>query len=174
MSLLIKLFLCFLKIGAFGFGGGYAMLPLIEREIVTNHHWINYKEFIDIIGISQMTPGPIAINSATFVGYKVSGFWGSLCATIGVVTISFILVSIATHYILKFKESVLIKSTLMGMRPALIGLIICAFLSLAKESYHDAKSIIMGIFIMVLLLSKKIHPILIIVIAGVLGIIFYR
>ncbi len=173
MTLLIQLFLSFLKIGAFGFGGGYAMLPLIEREIVNNHNWINYKEFIDIIGISQMTPGPIAINSATFVGYKVAGFWGSLVGTLGVVTISFILVSIATHYIIKFKESKIMKSTLMGMRPALIGLIICAFLSLAKESYHDIKSIIIGLIIMALLLYKKIHPILIIVIAGILGIMFY-
>lgn len=173
MPIIIKLFLSFFKIGIFGFGGGYAMLPLIEREIVLTHHWINYKEFIDIIGISQMTPGPIAINSATFVGYKVAGFWGSLFATLGVVTFSFILVSIATHYIMKFKESKTMKATLMGMRPALIGLIISAFLSLAKESYHDTKSVIIGIFIMILLLSKKIHPILIIVIAGVLGVVFY-
>ncbi|WPC42363.1 chromate transporter [Clostridium sp. JS66] len=174
MSLLVKLFLCFLKIGAFGFGGGYTILPLIEREIVTNNHWINYKEFIDIIGISQITPGPITINSATFVGYKVSSFWGSLYATIGVVIFPFILVSVATHYILKFKESIFIKSVLIGMRPALIGLIICAFLSLAKESYYDLKSITIGVFIMILLLNKKIHPIIIIVISGILGIIFYR
>lgn len=174
MHLFFKIFLSFLKIGAFSFGGGYAMLPLIEREIVTKNNWINYKEFIDIIGISQMTPGPIAINSATFVGYKVAGFWGSLAGTFGVVTFSFILVSIATHYVMKFKESTIMKSVLMGMRPALIGLIISAFLSLAKESYQDLKSIIIGIFILVLLLSKKIHPILIIVIAGITGLIFYR
>lgn len=173
MPVIIKLFLSFLKIGVFGFGGGYAMLPLIEREIVNNHHWISYKEFIDIIGISQITPGPISINSATFVGYKVSGFWGSLWATLGVITFSFILVSIATHYIMKFKESKIMKSVLLGMRPALIGLIISAFLSLAKESYHDIKSIIIGILIMALLLSKKLHPIIIIMLSGILGIIFY-
>ncbi|WP_125151929.1 chromate transporter [Clostridium rectalis] len=173
MGNVISLFLVFLKIGAFSFGGGYAMLPFIEREIVNNKGWINFQEFSDIIGISQMTPGPVAINSATFVGYKVSKVWGSIAATLGVVAISFFLVSIATHYILKFKESKIIKSSLMGMRPALIGLIISAFLSLAIESYKDFKSIIIGIIIMVLLLSKKIHPILVIVVAGVLGIIMY-
>lgn len=149
------------------------MLPLIEREIVNNKGWITFREFTDIIGISQMTPGPVAINSATFVGYKVGGFWGSAFATLGVVSFSFLLVSIATHYIMKFKESKVMKASLMGMRPALIGLIISAFLSLAKESYKDFKSIIIGIGVTGLLLSKKVNPILVIVIAGIAGIIFY-
>lgn len=174
MYTLLQIFWSFFKIGAFSFGGGYAMLPLIEREIVTHRHWISYKDFIDIIGISQMTPGPIAINSATFVGYKVSGFWGSVAGTVGVTAFSFILVSIATHYIIKFKESTAIKAVLLGMRPAAIGLIISAFLSLAKESYYDVKSVIIGVIIMAILLSKKVHPILTIVIAGLLGILFYR
>ena len=173
MSILIKIFLAFLKIGAFSFGGGYAMLPLIEREIVNNHNWITFKEFIDIIGISQMTPGPIAINSATFVGYKISGILGAISGTVGVITVSFILVSIAHHYISKFKESYIMKAALAGMRPALIGLIISVFLSLGRESYKDIKSIIIGIIIMALLFTNKLHPILIIVISGVLGVIFY-
>lgn len=174
MHIILQIFWSFFKIGAFSFGGGYAMLPLIEHEIVNSHRWITYKEFIDIIGISQMTPGPIAINSATFVGYKVSGFLGSTAGTIGVVTFSFILVSIATHYVIKFKESQTMKAVLLGMRPALIGLIVSAFISLAKESYHDIKSVIIGVFILGLLLSKKVHPILIIVIAGIVGVIFYK
>ncbi|KAJ51129.1 chromate transporter protein [Clostridium tetanomorphum DSM 665] len=173
MNLLIQLFISFFKIGAFSFGGGYAMLPLIEREIVNNKQWINFQEFSDIIGISQMTPGPIAINSATFVGYKVGGIYGSLCATLGVISFSFLLVSIATHYILKFRESKVLTAALMGMRPALIGLIISAFLSLAKGAYKDLKSVIIGVLIMGTLLSKKIHPILVIGIAAILGVIFY-
>ncbi len=173
MSILFEIFLSFLKIGAFSFGGGYAMLPLIEREIVTNHNWITFKEFIDIIGISQMTPGPIAINSATFVGFKVSGVLGSIAGTLGVVSFSFILVSIANHYILKFKESHIMKAALAGMRPALIGLIISVFLSLGRESYKDIKSIVIGIIVFSLLLINKIHAILIIIISGILGIIFY-
>jgi len=173
MSNLIKIFLSFFKIGAFSFGGGYAMLPLIQREIVNSHKWITFKEFIDIIGISQMTPGPIAINSATFVGYKVNGILGSISATLGVVSFSFILVSIANHYIVKFKESYIMKAALAGMRPALIGLIISVFLSLGKESYKDIKSVVIGIIILGLLLTNKLHPIIIIVISGVLGIVFY-
>lgn len=173
MSTLIEIFLSFLKIGAFSFGGGYAMLPLIEREIVNSHNWITFKEFIDIIGISQMTPGPIAINSATFVGFKVSGILGSISATLGVVSFSFILVSIANHYIVKFKESYIMKAALAGMRPALIGLIISVFLSLGKESYKDIKSVIIGFIILGLLFTNKLHPILVIMISGLLGIVFY-
>lgn len=173
MNIIFKIFLSFFKIGAFSFGGGYAMLPLIEREIVTNNHWIDKTQFIDIIGISQMTPGPIAINSATFVGYKVSGLLGSISGSIGVVTFSFILVTIATHYIIKFKESKYIKSALIAMRPALIAFIISSFLSLAKDSYTDIKSILIALIIGGLLFKSKIHPIVIILLSGVLGIIFY-
>ena len=104
MDLLIRLFVAFLKIGAFSFGGGYAMLPFIQREIVNKNNWIDVNEFMDIIGISQMTPGPIAINSATFVGYDVSGILGSIMATLGVVFTSFILVSIISKMLEKFNE----------------------------------------------------------------------
>lgn len=173
MNLLIKLFIVFLKIGAFSFGGGYAMLPFIQREIVDNNNWINVNEFMDIIGISQMTPGPISINSATFVGYKVSGILGSIMSTLGVVFTSFILVSIISKMLEKFKESSIIKSALLGMRPALIALIIKAFLDLAKESYLDLKSLIIASIIGLVLLSKKVHPILVIVLAAIIGLVFY-
>ena len=173
MELALKLFLAFLKIGAFSFGGGYAMLPFIQREIVEKNNWIDINEFMDIIGISQMTPGPIAINSATFVGYKVLGVLGSIMATLGVIFTSVILISIISKMLEKFKESVVIKAALMGMRPVLIALIIKAFWDLAKESYLDLKSLIIAGIIGLVLLSKKVHPILVIVLAGVIGLIFY-
>lgn len=173
MSILIQLFFTFLKIGTFSFGGGYAMIPFIQREIIENHQWINNNVFMDIIGISQMTPGPVAINSATFVGYKVSGVLGSIVATLGVVTMSFILVSIASKAMEKFKESKVLKGALLGMRPVLIALIIQAFFDLAKDAYIDIKSVIITLIIGGLLISKKVHPIIGIVISGILGIIFY-
>ena len=173
MEILIRLYLAFLKIGTFSFGGGYAMLPFMQKEIVENNAWISMSEFSDIIGISQMTPGPVAINSATFVGYKVGGIIGSAIATIGVVTTSFILVSIISKILNKFKESIVIRSMLAGMRPILIALIIYAFIDLAKEAYVDLKSIIITLIIGVILFSKKVHPILVIVIASILGLFFY-
>lgn len=174
MKILLMLYLAFLKIGTFSFGGGYAMLPFIQKEIVEKNKWIDSTEFTDIIGISQMTPGPVAINSATFVGYKVSGVLGSVFATLGVITTSFILVLIINKVLDKFKESKTVKAALLGMRPVLIALIIYAFLDLAKDAYIDLKSIIITLLIGAALLSQKVHPILVIVIAALLGLVFYR
>ncbi|MBQ6819856.1 MAG: chromate transporter [Clostridium sp.] len=173
MDLLIRVFIEFLKIGTFSFGGGYAMLPFIQKEIVEKNNWININEFMDIIGISQMTPGPIAINSATFVGYKISGVIGSITATLGVVFTSFILVSIINKFLEKFKESIIIKSALLGMRPVLIALILKAFIDLAIESYMDGKSIVIAFIIIGVLMGKKIQPISLIIFSGIMGIIFY-
>ena len=173
METLLKLLFTFFKIGLFSFGGGYAMIPFMQREIIEKHQWLNSSEFVDIIGISQMTPGPVSVNSATFVGYKVSGIVGSIFATLGITVISFILVSIASKAIDKFKESKYLKAALLGMRPVLIALIINAFISLAKDAYVDVKSIIVTLIVGGCLLSKKIHPILTIVIAGLLGIILW-
>ena len=173
MEPLLKLLFTFFKIGLFSFGGGYAMIPFMQREIIEKHQWLSSSEFVDIIGISQMTPGPVSVNSATFVGYKVSGIVGSIFATLGITVISFILVSIASKAIDKFKESKYLKAALLGMRPVLIALIINAFISLAKDAYVDVKSIIVTLIVGGCLLSKKIHPILTIVIAGLLGIILW-
>lgn len=173
METLLKLLFTFFKIGLFSFGGGYAMIPFMQREIIEKHQWLSSSEFVDIIGISQMTPGPVSVNSATFVGYKVSGIVGSIFATLGITVISFILVSIASKTIDKFKESKYLKAALLGMRPVLIALIINAFISLAKDAYVDVKSIIVTLIVGGCLLSKKIHPILTIVIAGLLGIILW-
>lgn len=173
MIILLKLFFVFFKIGAFSFGGGYAMLPFIEREIVDNNKWISKSDFVDMIGISQMTPGPISINAATFAGYKVKGVLGSIAATIGISITSFILVSIIQKAMEKFKDSEIIKAMIMGMKPVIIALIINSFISLASTAYVDYKAIIITIITGIMLISKKIHPILTIVIAAVLGIILY-
>lgn len=173
MKVLIKLFISFLRIGGFSFGGGYAMIPFIQREVVEQNNWISIKQFLDIIGISQMTPGPIAINTATFVGYTVYGVLGGITATIGVVIVSFILVLLLSEVMQKLKESEIITGALKGMRPVLVALIIKAFIDLGKESYVDLESIIITLIIGIILLSKKVHPILVIIISGILGLILY-
>lgn len=173
MDILIKLFLTFLKIGTFSFGGGYAMLPFIQEAVVDENGWLTINEFLDIIGISQMTPGPVSINTATFVGFKMSGVLGGIFATLGVVIMSFILVLIVNKFLDKFKNSKQVKGALLAMRPVLIALIIKAFLDLAKESYIDLKSIIITTIIGVILLSKKGGPIIVMVVAAILGFVFY-
>ena len=173
MMTLVNLFFTFLKIGMFGFGGGYAMIPFIEREVVINNTWITDLEFLDIIGISQMTPGPVAINTATFVGFRVDGIVGALVATFGVVIFSFIAVIFISKSMDKFKNNKYLDGVFAGLKPVLIALIISAFVSLAKDSYIDMKSIIISMITLGLLLSQKVHPILVIVLSALMGIVFY-
>lgn len=169
----LRLFIAFLKIGAFSFGGGYAMLPLIEQEIVHINQWLLSNEFIDIIAISQMSPGPIAINSATFVGFKHLGVWGSVVATLGVVFASFFLVTALAKIIIKHYNSFIVKGIFSGIRPGVIGLIAAACVSLFRTSIVDTKSFIIGFAVLIILHKSKIHPIGIILLSGVLGIFVY-
>lgn len=171
---IIDIFLTFLKIGAFTFGGGYAMLPFIQMEIIDIHKWLTTGEFIDIIAIAEMTPGPIAVNSSTFVGYKIAGFWGSLAGTVGVVLISVLLSTIVAKYFFKFKDSPVLKSIFNGIRPAVIVLIASAVVSVGKVALMDIKSILICLGIFVSLVKFKLNPILGIVISGTLGALFFR
>lgn len=175
MEILLELFLSFLKIGAFSFGGGYAMLPFIEREVVEAKGWLTQTEFLDIIGISQATPGPVAINTATFVGFKTAGVAGSIVATVGVVAASFTLVLIASHFMAKFRDSATLKNALRGMRPALVALILNATLSTARAAYlpFNFRALIIGGVTLWLLLKTRTHPIVTIFMAALMGIAFY-
>ncbi|SHH38581.1 chromate transporter [Caloranaerobacter azorensis DSM 13643] len=169
----IKLFISFLKIGVFSFGGGYAMLPLIQEEVITKNGWINLKEFVDILAISQMTPGPIAINSATFLGYKIGGVLGAVVSTLAVITPSLVIILLIAHFLRKFKESKYVDWFFKGLRPIIIGLIASAAILVAKNTIIDIKSLIITLAIFYLVTYKKLHPILCIVIAGGLGVIMY-
>ncbi|MGV8146209.1 MAG: chromate transporter [Alkaliphilus sp.] len=169
----LNLFFVFFRIGAFTFGGGYAMLPLIEREIVFVYQWLTQEEFIDIFAISQMSPGPIAINAATFVGYRFSGVLGALFATFGVVLPSFILVTSLAKIIQKNKDSLYIKGIFAGIRPAVIGLISAACLSMLRISVVDYRGIMITLIIFLVLMRTKIHPIILILSSGFLGILLY-
>ncbi len=121
-----KLFCIFFKIGAFTFGGGYAMIPLISREVAQKRNWITDEEILDIIAIAESTPGPIAINSATFVGYKVAGFWGAAAATVGVVLPSFVVISIISFVLEQFREFSAVKYAFFGIRAGVLALLIKA------------------------------------------------
>lgn len=170
---LVKLFLTFFKIGIFSFGGGYAMLPFIQQEVIKNHHWLTSKEFIDVLAISQITPGPIAINSATFIGYRVAQVPGAIAATLAVVLPSFIIILTIISFIEKFKDTPAMKSVFSFLRPVVIGLIASAALLVAKDTFVDIKGPIIGLVIFFLLTWKKVNPILGIVFSGILGVILY-
>lgn len=170
-----QLFYVFFKIGLFSFGGGYAVLSLIQKDVVESFHWITTSEFTEIVALSQITPGPIAINSATYIGYRVTGsVLGSMSTTIGVVMPSFIVLSLIVIFLNKFKESVVVERAFKGLRPVVLGLILAAGLSLLKpENFIDFKSIIIFVGAIVLSLKWKIGVIPLIIGSGILGVILY-
>lgn len=170
MSKIALLFLLFFKIGAFSFGGGYAMLPFIQQEFITKNHLITSQEFLDLLAISQSTPGPVAINSATFVGYKTAGVLGSLAATIGVSLFSIIGLTIISKLFDKFKNNKRVENLLIVLRPITIGFILAAAFSSGKEVSWNWYAIIAFATSYLLLHKKKIGSIAIIFIYGAIGI----
>lgn len=169
------LFYTYTKIGIFGFGGGYAMLSLIQHEVVDKYHWLSLAEFTDVIAISQMTPGPIGINSATYIGYTVTGnIWGAILATVAVSLPSFLMVLAISMFFSKFRQNRYVSAAFVGLRPMTIGLIAAAALVLMNgDNFIDYKSIL--IFAAAFLLSWKlnVHPILTICLAGIAGLVLY-
>ena len=139
--LYFQLFYTFFKIGLFGFGGGYAMLSMIQGEVVTRYGWLTPQEFTDIVAISQMTPGPIGINSATYVGFTATGsIWGSVIATLAVVLPSFILMLVISKFFLKYQKHPAVEAVFSGLRPAVVGLLASAALVLMNsENFSSPK-----------------------------------
>ena len=183
MGLYVQLFWSFLQIGLFSVGGGYAAMPLIQAQVVDQHHWLSMEAFTDIITISQTTPGPIAINSATFVGIQVSGIAGAVAATIGCVLPSAVLMLLLGYLYQKYKKLSVIQGVLEGLRPAVIALIAAAGISIGRQAFWNEASVTIrnmdvisaGIFIICLFILKKwkISPTVVMLGAGVLGGIAY-
>ncbi|MCM1320435.1 MAG: chromate transporter [Muribaculaceae bacterium] len=197
----LKLIWAYLKIGIFGFGGGYAMLSLVEHSVV-DPGWINETMFTDIVAISQMTPGPIGINSATYIGYVAPGavspqvfdnpLWGllgSIVCTLAVVVPSFLLVLYASHYIRRHSESGVIKGIFAGLRPVVVGLIASAAILLMNKANFNPRGLNSDLIINICICLAafclvffsipwhgkriKLHPILVIIMAGVAGFLIY-
>lgn len=173
MSNLLKLFISFFKIGLFSFGGGYGMLKLIEEEVITTHGWITQLEFIDVLAIAEMTPGPIAINAATFLGYRVYGIWGSVVATVAVVLPSIIVMGITIYFLYKLKESPYLKWFMAGIRPIILGLIASAAITMAMDVFVQLKEVIVCLTAFYLVTFKKLNPIFALILAGLTGLILY-
>lgn len=170
----LQLFISFFKIGIFAFGGGYAIITLIQHEIVTQG-WITQSEFTDIIAISQMTPGPIGINSATYVGYAASGsVLGAFVATFAITLPSFIIMITLTRFFMVMQRNKYMMYAMDGLRPMIVGLIAsAAVLLMNNENFIDYKSYVLFGLAFVTSFFLKLHPILVIVGAGVLGFVLY-
>lgn len=193
MNIFLDLFLTFFKIGAFTFGGGYAMLPLMQEEVLA-HKWMELSSVVNFIAVSESTPGPFAINMATYVGSEVGGAYGvmgsvlgSFCATLGVVLPSFIIILIVAKCFEKFKNSFVVKGCMAGLKPAVVGLIGSAIISVALTVFLPSGVSMAGLMaalktvetycylaifaLCTILAFKKVHPIIIIVLSAGLGIL---
>ena len=167
----LTLFFTFLKIGAFTFGGGYAMIPIIEKEMVEKHKWIKSEDILDIFAIAESTPGPIAINSATFIGYKIGGVFGSFCATFGVVLPSFTIISIIALVLREFSDIKAVQYAFNGIRAGVLALIIKALVSMYKKAPKGLFSYILMGASFVLAAFTDINVIFVIIGCAVAGLI---
>ena len=171
----LELFYTFFIIGAFTFGGGYAMLSLIQNEVVVEHEWISAQQFTEIVAISQMTPGPIGINSATYIGYSVTGnVFGSLLATTAVMLPSLIIVLTICKLYNKFKENNHVAHLMTLLKPMVIGMIAAAAgILVTKENFFNWSSWALFAAAFVALQWGKVNPIIVIIVAGLIGIVIY-
>lgn len=187
----LKLFWTFFKIGLFGFGGGYGMLSLIHNDVVEKQHWISNAEFTDIVAVSQMTPGPIGINSATYVGYKAmenagmsrtEAVCGSLLASFSVMLPSFIIMLLISAFFMRYKKHPLVQTVLRWLRPVVVGMLVAAVILLLNEENLGTYSldniqlyVSIGLFILAFIATYywKVGPIKMILLAGLFGGIFY-
>lgn len=172
-KLLLELFLIFFKIGAITFGGGYAMVPVFSREFSEKRKYITDDEMLEIIAIAESTPGPIAINSATFIGYKVAGTLGSVCATAGVVLPSLIIILLVSFFYQQFKALKAVQYAFYGIKSGVIVLVLSAFIKMLRTAKKDAFGIIAMIVSFVVVAFTPVSPIIVSISFGVLGIIYF-
>lgn len=177
----LRLFWTFFKIGLFTFGGGYAMLPLIQSSVI-DHGWMTMEELVNFVAVSESTPGPFAINISTYVGAETGGVLGALCATLGVVLPSFLIIIIVAKFYMTFKNSKIIGGCMNGLKPVVVGLIGAAVLSFATAVFFPSgfvlgnvktlnfwvSAVLFGICLF--LAVKKVHPIIIILLSAIVGI----
>jgi chromate transporter len=171
MKKLLEIFLIYLKIGAFTIGGGYAMLPLIQVEVVDKKKWMSTDEFMDMFAVIQSAPGPIAVNSAVFLGYKIGKVKGSIAATLGAVIPSFTIILIIAIFFKDFRSFSFVEGVFKGVRPAVVALIAAAVYKLSKSTDLTKGTIAQFLIILIAIVLLGIHPILLIIASALTGIV---
>lgn len=172
MRLMIDLFLAFFRIGLFTFGGGYAMLPLIEKEAAQKNKWTTMEEILDIFSMSQCTPGVIAVNAATFVGNKVAGVKGAVASTLGVITPSLIIISLIAGLVTNYAHLPLVASAFGGIRVAVAALTLSIVIKLAKQSLRYSLQFFVALGAFIAIAVFGVSPIVIVIVSGVIGFFF--
>ena len=174
MRILWELFASFARIGALTFGGGYAMIPMLEREVVNRHHWATEEELMDYYAVGQCTPGVIAVNVATFVGYKIAGNLGGVVATLGVVTPSLLIIMLIASVLQNFADVPAVKSAFAGIRVCVSVLIFNAVLKLWKKAVVDKATLVLFVLVFLLSLFTKPSPVVLVVFCAAAGILLTR
>ena len=169
MHILIELFFVFFKIGAVTFGGGYAMLPILQKEVVVNKKWGTDEELMDYFAIGQCTPGMIAVNVATFIGYKLSGYAGGISATLGVITPSVIIITFIAMFLTHFQDTPLLTHAFAGIRACVCVLILDTVIKLGKKSIIDKRTAFIFLVILFLSLFSPVSPAFSVILAGIAG-----
>lgn len=169
-----RLFAGFFRIGFFTIGGGYAMIPLIQHDIVEKRKWLEDEEFLDLIALAQSLPGVITINTAVIVGYKVNGLKGAVAAALGAGLPSFVIIVLVASYFLNFRDNIYVQRFFTGARAAVVGLVLYAAFSLGKTTLRTKKSWLCFIFGLSLLLVLDVHPAVVIIVSGLLGYFFFK
>ena len=171
MKKLWELFITFFKIGGFTFGGGYAMIPLIQKEVVDNKKWVSDEDILDIVAIAESTPGPIAINSATFIGYRTAGVLGSFFATLGVVLPSFVIISLIAYLLNEFATYNIVKWAFFGIRAGVLSLVTKSLWTMYKKAPKGILALIISIVALALVAFLKVNALIVIGLGAVAGLV---
>ncbi len=174
MNKYIELFLTFAKVGAFTFGGGYAMIPLIQREVTENKKWISDEDLLDVVAIAESTPGPIAVNAATFIGSRVSGVSGAICATLGIVTPSFLVILAISYAFEAFRHIRAVEYAFWGIRAGVLALILKAMVTMFKKSKKDWLSIVIMTLAFAGVVIFRLDAIAVILVCALVGLVSFE
>lgn len=174
MQKIWEMFIAFFKIGAFTFGGGYAMIPLIEEEVVNRKKWLTKEEFVDILVVSQSFPGALAVNCSIFLGYKISGFIGALMALLAVVLPSFLIIIIIASFFMQFRNNYYVNAAFKGITAAVPMLVLIGAISLGKGLERNIRTLMTIIVALIALEVIDVHPVIVILASALYGIIFLR
>lgn len=172
--MLLEMFLTFFKIGAFTFGGGYAMIPIIQEEVVDKKKWIDESEFLDAIALAQGSPGPVAVNTSIFVGYRLKGLPGALASTLGTVLPSFLTILLIAMFFYQYRNNVILDKVFLGIRPAVVALILSAVYKLTKSSKFGYKKLMISLAALLAIVVLGISPIYLVIAGGVGSVIINK
>ncbi len=171
--ILLHLFFVFMKIGIFTFGSGYAMLALAEKELVQTHNWLTPEQFSDAVALSEVTPGPIMVNMAAFVGVKQQGTLGAITATLGLILPPMVFIVLITRFYIGYRDHEAVQRVFKGLRPAIVGLVVTVVVKLWGTNIVDIKSVLISLLVVAVVLAG-LHPILAVIGGGALGLLLWR